>query len=149
MIMKKKMDAGLAYLQEIGFNRSRGKYGLVRRWEELFGREKAFQLYNQWTKIEDSSPEFYDFKNSDPEISRSYIEAYDGDIIRKACNYIYDHKEYFGRTILEVGCDIGYMTGFLAKTFPESTIVAIDRNKAAISLATKCLEALGIKNVLL
>lgn len=72
---------------------------------------------------------------------------YDGDIIRKACNYIDTHKDFFVETILEVGCEAGFMTGFLAKTFPKARIVSIDRSKAAIDIATKRIESLGIKNV--
>ena len=140
-------DAGLEYLIEIGFNRIRGRYGLADRLIKAFGKAKAEKMWNYWKSLDTRSTEFYEFKNSDPEISRAFIEAYDGDIIRKACNYVFDHKEYFGKTILEVSCDAGYMTGFLAKTFPSSTIIAIDRSKSAIELAKKRTEALGVKNV--
>ena len=144
---KKPKDPGLIYLEEIGFKRSRGKHGLNRRFIEVFGAARTEQIYKTIEKITDGSPEFYDFKNSDPDISRCFSEAYDGDIIRSACNYIASHKEYFGKTILEVGCDNGYMTGFLAKTFPESKIVSIDRNKSAIDLARSRINAMNIENV--
>ena len=140
-------DAGLQYLMEIGFKRIRGKYGLTDHWQKVFGKAKTDMLWKQWNSIEGGTPEFYAFKNSDPEISRSFIEAYDGDIIRKACNYIADHKDYFGKTILEVGCDAGYMTGFLAKSFPEARIVSIDRCEAAINIAKKRMTDLGASNV--
>ena len=91
MAKNKIIDPGLKYLQEIGFNRIRGKYGLVDRWKSVFGNAKAEQIWKQWDSLPTGSIEFYDFKNSDPEISRSFSEAYDGDIIRKACNYIAAH----------------------------------------------------------
>ena len=73
--------------------------------------------------------------------------GYDIDIIRKACNYIAENKEYFGKTILEVGCDAGYMTGFLAKTFPDAKIVSIDRSESAMNIAKANLEILDVHNV--
>ncbi len=140
-------DPGLKYLKEIGFNRIRARYGLSERWDKLYGRDKADKLFAQLDKIERGTTEFYDFKNSDPEISRGLSEWYDGDIIRKACNYIASHSQYFGKTILEVGCESGYMTGFLAKSFPDATIISIDRSKASIDLAKARVESLGVTNV--
>ncbi len=142
-----KTDPGLQYLQDIGFTRIQGRYGLHKRWIQIFGDEKANELMEIQTNIRVGEPEFYNFKNSDPEISRAYSEYYDGDIIRKACNYIYDHKEYFGKTILEVGCDTGYITGFLSRTFPNSRIIAIDQCAAGIKLAEDRAKTLNLQNV--
>lgn len=143
----KTTDAGLKYLLDIGFTRIRGKYGLTDHWQKIFGKAKTDILWRKWHSLDGGSPEFYAFKNSDPEISKSFVEAYDGDIIRKACNYIYDHRDSFGNTILEVGCDAGYMTGFLAKTFPSARIVSIDRCEEAINIAKKRLSDAGVTNV--
>ena len=147
MAKERHIDPGLQYFQEIHFNRIRGKHGLKDRWVTTFGKAKAERLLFQREKIQAGTPEFYEFKNSDPEISKSFSEAYDGEIIRKACNYIDSKKEYFGKTILEVGCESGYMTGFLAKTFPDSKIVSIDRSKNAVDIASHKIESLGITNV--
>ncbi len=147
MAKNKTIDPGLKYLQEIGFNRIRGKYGLADRWKSVFGNAKAEQIWKQWDSLPTGSIEFYDFKNSDPEISRSFSEAYDGDIIRKACNYIAAHKEYFGDTILEVGCDCGMISCFLARTFPEAKIVSIDRCAAAIEIAKAFAKKQGLDNI--
>ena len=147
MSKKRELDPGLQYLLEIGFDKTHGKNGLQERLEKVFGKKTAIQIYSKRVKIEDGSIEFYEFKNSDPRISRIFSEVYDGDILRKACNYIYDQREFFGNTILEVGCEAGYMTGFLARTFPESKIVSIDRSKAAIDMAKSRANKLGIENV--
>ena len=40
MAKKRSVDPGLRYLQEIGFDRIRGKYGLADRWSRVFGKEK-------------------------------------------------------------------------------------------------------------
>lgn len=147
MAKKRGIDPGLQYLQEIGFNRIKGKYGLADRLIIVYGKTKTEQIWKKWESIPSGSHEFYEFKNSDPEISRIFTEAYDSDILRRACNYIDAHKEYFGATILEVGCESGYMTGFLAKTFPEAKIISIDRSQAALEMAKKKIDALHIQNV--
>lgn len=141
------LDPGLRYLKEIEFDRIRGKYGLADRLRKNFGNSKAEKIWDEWQSIPVGSKEFYEFKNSDPEISKAFSEAYDGDIIRKACNYISNHKEYFGSTILEVGCDCGLISCFLAKTFPDSKIVSIDRCAAAIEIAKEFAKKQGVENI--
>ena len=144
---KKPLDQGSKYLNEIGFTPFYDKKGLKPHWKEIFGEKEARRLDSARKKIEEGSPEFYDFKNSNPELSKSYSEFYDGEILRNACNYVYEHQQYFGKTILEVGCDTGIMSCFLAKTFPEATIVSIDRNPGGIALAKDQAEKLGIGNI--
>ena len=143
----REMDPGLKYLLEIGFERVKGKYGLSERLEKAFDKTKALQIWKEWHSLPTGSKEFYDFKNSDPKLSKIFSEAYDFDILRKACNYVDSQKENFGATILEVGCESGYMTGFLAKTFPDARIVSIDRSQAAIDIAKQRADAIGIRNV--
>lgn len=144
---KQSMDPGLQYLLEIGFNRIKGKFGLADRFNRVFGRAKGKELWDTWQRLGAGTKEFYDFKNSDPEISKAFSEAYDGDIIRKACNYIDSHKDYFGSTILEVGCDCGMISCFLAKTFPDAKIVSIDRCAAAIEIAKSFAKQQGLENI--
>ena len=144
---KRIPDPGLNYLMDINFDRARGQHGLIGRWQVLFGKTKAGELWKKYLSVPEGTERFYEFKNSDPLISKSFTEANDGDIIRKACNYISSHKEYFGETILEIGCDGGYFTGFLARTFPESRIVAIDRDANAVEIAKSFTNSLGISNV--
>lgn len=147
MAKKRTTDPGLRYLMEIGFDRIRGKNALLDRWKKVFGPARAEKLWETWRGLSASTQAFYDFKNSDPEISRSFSEAFDGDILRKACNYIDAHRYCFGSSILEVGCDCGYMTGFLAKTFPDARIISVDRCASAIETAKKRLEGMGLHNV--
>ena len=148
MAKKKTVDPGLLYLQKIGFNRIRGKYGLLDRLTKLMGKSKADELIKS---LENVAPNDirgqYDIMYSSYDIITAFMEASYGDLIRKVCNYIADKKEYFGKEILEVGCGSGFITGFLALNFPESTIHAIDRNEKAVELAKKRVERLGLTNV--
>ena len=143
----KGIDPGLEYLKLIKFNRIRGKYGLADRLAKEFGKKRTEEIFNKWDKLDKGSLDFYNFKNSDYKLSMAFNEAFDTDIIRKACNYVASQKEHFGKTILEVGCESGSMTGFLATTFPDSKIVSIDRCAAAVEVAKKRLEGLNVANV--
>ena len=146
--MKTKVrDEGLMYLKRIGFQKINSSLGLAHRWERLYGKEKSNQLFETWESIKGRSTAFYEFKNSDYELSKSISETYDGDIIRNECNFLSAKKRFVGKTILEVGCESGYLTGFLASFFPESQIVAIDRSSAAIAIAQKRISKLGCGNV--
>ncbi len=144
---KNLFDQGSKYLNEIGFTPFYDKKGLKPRWKEIFGEKEARKLVSTYKKIREGSPEFYDFKNSNPELSKSFSEFYDGEILRNACNYVFDHQGYFGKDVLEVGCDTGIMSCFLAKTFSESKIVSIDRNPGGILLAKERAEKLGLYNI--
>lgn len=144
---KKKVDPGLQYLQKIGFSPIRGKKGLADRFIRLWGRQRTEEIFRERSNYKDGSTEFYEYKNSSYEISTAFSETYDGDIIRKACNYIAENVQFFGKTILEIGCESGYLTGFLALTFPDATIYAIDRSESAIKIAKKRIEQLGVENV--
>lgn len=147
MDLLSKHDPGLAYLKQIKFERIRGFRGLFNKWDKMFGTKKSDQLIKQFDKINPGNEEFYNFKNSDPGLSLSISETFDEDIIRKACNYIAEHKQFFGKTILEIGCDIGIMTGFLGVAFPDSKIIAIERCQPAVKLAKERVDALGLENV--
>ena len=144
---KKQTDIGSAYLEEIGFAPFFDKRGMKNRWEKLFGEKKAKQLHTKFKKLEGGSQEFYEFKNSDPELSKSFSEFYDMEILKNACNFIDAYQKYFGKTILEVGCDTGIMSCFLAKTFPGSRIISIDMNPSGITLAKARAEKMELNNI--
>ena len=82
-----------------------------------------------------------------PDADSNSSENYEWEILRQVCNYVAAKGQYFGNTILELGCGAGYLTGFLAKTFPDSKIVAIDSSEQAISMAEKRIADLHIENV--
>ena len=144
-------EPGIQYLREIGFQKITGRWGLLERWKKEFGIAKGNKVWEEYIELCNSSLvgklSFYEWKNSDIRISKALNEYYDDEVVRKACNYISNHKRFFGKTILEVGCDIGYMTGFLAKTFPDSKIVSIDRCKSAVEFAKSKITSMGITNV--
>jgi len=90
---------------------------------------------------------FYAMKNTDYMTSIAMSGASDGDTLGKLCTWIYDNREKFGSDILEIGCDNGILSCFMARLFPEANITAIDRCAPAIEVAKKLAERLNIRNV--
>lgn len=145
--MKQKADIGLEFIKKINFKRRSGRNALRDGLTQIYDKKKVADLEMMAEHIKDGSKEFYAFKNQDIGISTVISEYYDADIVRRFCNYLYDHKEYIKGEVLDVGCESGYMTGFLAMYFPEVHITAIDRSENAVNIARERLEKWGITNV--
>lgn len=91
--------------------------------------------------------EFYEFKNQSFESGIHASATFDGDIIVKTCDWIAENKDVFGKRILDVGCDTGIVSCFLAKQLPESLITAIDDGSNAIGVAKTLATKLGVSNI--
>ena len=50
-------------------------------------------------------------------------------------------------TVLDFGCGVGILTTFYAKTFPNLTVVGVDRSAASIAAAQERARALGLANI--
>ena len=144
---KKNTDPGLEYLNKINFKRLRNGKAFFHKLESMYGTKEATRITDKMGKLGGKFQELYELKNSSVELATVFSEAFDGEIHRSVCNYIYENKSYFGSTILEIGCDIGYVTGFLALLFPESKITAVDVNQKAIRIAEARMKELGVSNV--
>ena len=155
--MKQTPDVGLQYMMELGIKPAKNADGILRQLRERVGNTRAEELAEAIFDRRDRSAlgqksaadnmNFYDLKNQDFESSITLSGAHDGDIFRKTCNWIDGHREAFGQTILDVGCDCGIISCFLAKSFPQSHITSIDLSKNAIAVARELAERLGIHNV--
>ena len=144
--MKRKKDPGLLYVQKLGISTAKTVEALMVSMHNKFGDDRSAKYWDNFPENGENK-EFYEHKNSDEEISYLFTGGHDADIIRQCANWVAAHKEAFGKDILEVGCDIGFMTGFLALTFPESKITAIDHSHNSINMARKLMDRLGVTNV--
>lgn len=148
---KRKTDAGLEYMIELGFNPAKSDGGVEDQLREVSDKMTARKIMdvisNRTDGNEDNNASFYPLKNQSYEISMALSSAYDGDILRKACNWVVKNKDYFGDEILEIGCDCGIMSCFLAKMFPTSKIMSIDRCQEGIENAKILAKKIGVDNV--
>ena len=148
--MKEHTDVGLKHIQNLGIRTARDIDAVVKKISEITGNKNTTisMIEGFYKKSGNCLSEIdYEKKNSDYEIAMAFSGAYDADIIRKACNWISEHKEYFGKEILEIGCDCGFMTTFLASTFPDSHITSIDINLSGLNIAKKNVESFELNNV--
>ena len=144
--MKRKKDPGLLYVQKLGISTAKTVEALMVSMHNKFGDDRSAAYWDNFPGNGENK-EFYEHKNSDEDISYLFTGGHDADIIRQCANWVDSHKEAFGKEILEVGCDIGFMTGFLALTFPDSKITAIDHSQNSINMARKLMDRLGVTNV--
>ncbi len=148
--MKKKKDPGLVYLQSLNLKPVKTKREFMDQILKNAEPEVSTAIFEELDRRAQgylNEEYFYNLKNSDLKTSMAFSGALDGDIIRRACNYVADHRELFGRRILDVGCDCGIMSCFLALTFPDSEILSIDLSEAALDNARELANRLGLTNI--
>ena len=114
----KKKEPGLDYMMSLGFYPAKTLSGVEDQLAKVSDRNTARKLLEEIDQRVDSRRDdtgFYQRKNADYGVSLALTSAFDADILRKACNWVSSHTEYFGETILEVGCDCGVMTCFFSQ----------------------------------
>lgn len=141
--MKRKKDAGLLYMQELGIVPAKNASQAREAVEKLPDHEALFRVLAD----DAAGPQaFYKVKNRDLETSMAVNGAFSGDVYRKACNVIDGAPELFGTEILDLGCEAGIMTCFLARRFPESRVTGTDLCPEAVAAARELKEKLGAEN---
>lgn len=89
---------------------------------------------------------FYKLKNRTLDGSLCVSAAFDSGLFRHLGNMIIDGKEYFHGTVLDIGCDCGLVSCFIAQQYPECKVVGVDKNEAAVNNAKELAERLGLAN---
>ena len=148
----KSMDAGTAYIQELGFRAEKSRNFAYDKLRSVTDKTSANNLINILMdkcerKNNYSQTELYIAKNASLELSLKLSSTYRADIYCKICNWIVNHKNLFGSCILDLGCDCGIMTCFLARQFPQSHIIGIDIIPNAIENAKQLAVQLNVNNV--
>ncbi len=147
---KKDRTPGLDYMIELGFKPEKSFSKIKDRVYETTDKDVAERIMKAIDSRGDgkgNNDSFYKQKNSTLKLSLAITGAFDADILKRACNWIVEHKDFFNKTILEVGCDCGVMSCFLARMFPDSHITSIDRCEEAISNAKELAAKLSISNI--
>lgn len=152
--MKAKRDIGQDYLDKIGINPPGESKGLYFQYEKKFGETVGRgMLSDLYRKIRESGSnenylaEFYEMKNASLDGALIFNGGYQGDAYRQLCNWIMDNHDALGRDILDIGCECGVMTCFLAEALPDAQITAVDRSASAIKAASELAKRLGLTNI--
>lgn len=90
---------------------------------------------------------FYALKNESLKGSVYISAAFDGGVFRHIGNMIIDYCEQLKGEVLDLACDCGIVTCFMALQCPDSHFVGVDINEKAIENAKELAEKLGVNNV--
>lgn len=141
----------LAPLSEIGLNKTNNIQTAL---EQQFGTQKTEEILKKWETLsseEDSIPgeqdALYEYLNSDYDLALTVACYTDAAIIRSFGLWLYDHREAFGKTVLDVGCGTGILSCFLAGILPDAQITAIDRSANSIRIAEQVREKMKVTNI--
>ncbi len=93
------------------------------------------------------SASLYKHINKTLDGSITFFGGFDASFLRNLFGEIEARKNQFGERILDVGCNNGMITCFLAKCFPESHVIGIDSEWEGINIARQLAEKLGLSNV--
>lgn len=140
------------YMQEIGLKyvKSSNEFiaGLAVRTNKDYTQKVAAELNSRAKHSNSSNMVFYKIKNETFDGSIYISAAFDGGLFRHLGNLIIDYAELFdSKQILDLACDCGIVTCFIAKMYPNCHITGVDVNSSAIENANKLKEKLGLDNV--
>ncbi|MBR3148932.1 MAG: class I SAM-dependent methyltransferase [Eubacterium sp.] len=120
--------------------------GLAYRTDKQYAQDMAYELNSRGEGAPVDNAHFYELKNRSLDGSIYVSAAFDGGVFRHIGNLIIDNGELLGDNVLDLCCDCGIVTCFMAKQYPEKSFVGIDINESAINNAKALAEKLGVTN---
>ncbi len=139
------------YMKEVGLKYVKDAKdlitGLAIRTDKAYTEEVVRELNSRAEGKPADSTSFYKLKNKNFDGSVFLSAAFDGGVFRHIGNIIIDNAERLGKEVLDLCCDCGIVTCFMAKNCPESHFTGIDINDSAVENAKKLAEKLGLTNV--
>ncbi|MGN1329402.1 MAG: methyltransferase domain-containing protein [Eubacterium sp.] len=139
------------YMQKIGLkyikNSNEFIAGLAYRTDKNYATKVATELNARGTGQSAGNAVFYKMKNESLEASIYISAAFDGGLFRHLGNMIIDNPELFSGRVIDMGCDCGIVTCFIAKMYPECKITGVDINESAVENARKLAQRLELSNV--
>lgn len=152
---KHEADDGLKYVRELSINYETTYDNAHRTMVKKLGQEmtdafeKSFDERAEHNQSERAEIKFYDFKNETLNGSLVVSGVFDSSFYRNMCNWFSKHRDLFAedKTILDVGCDCGILTCFVARCCPDAEVTGIDRSANAVARARELAEKLGVTNV--
>lgn len=97
-------------------------------------------------KSDTTNGKIYLAKNKDLQTSLDF-GAYYYDLYKQFFMWLIKSQDLDNKKILDLGCDNGIVTCFLAKIYPNAKVVGIDKGKKGISCAKEIAEKLGLTNI--
>ncbi len=136
-------------LEQLGLTGPFTQAEYVRVMETRFGRNGA--RFMDAVDTNDGAPggfsRLWFLKNRDAEMS-AYVTAHQcSGLYRTFLSWLQAHPLDQGRDVLELGCDSGLLLMAIARLFPSSRCIGVDREPRAIQAARRLARQHGIPNV--
>lgn len=139
------------YMQELGLRYFKSTNDflahLVIKTDKQYATEVAELLNSRAQGLNTNNQIFYDLKNKTLAGSLVISAAFDSGIFRHLGNMIIDNPDWFTGTVLDVGCDCGVVSCFIAQQYPDCKVVGVDCNQLAISNARELAQRLNLTNI--
>lgn len=90
---------------------------------------------------------FYRLKNKTLAGSLCVSAAFDSGVFRHIGNMLVDNSDLLCGTVLDICCDCGIVTCFMASENPDTKFIGVDKNELAVNNAKELAESLGLENV--
>ena len=149
-------DLGLKYMRELKFKQARSISSFQNELKKKIGKEKAeiiidaldYRSKNQLSKtVNYDGGNVYTLMNADYKTAMAFAGIHDESFYRVACNWLASRSEYITGNVLDVGCNNGIISCFIAKFFPNCHVTGIDREPAGIAVAKELAQKLGLNNI--
>ena len=139
------------YMKEVGLKYIKNSNdfitGLAYRTDKKYAQDIIYELNSRGEGAPVDNSHFYELKNRSLDGSVFVSAAFDGGVFRHIGNIVIDNAELFTGDVLDLCCDCGIVTCFMARQFPDVKFVGIDINEGGIENAKALAEKLGVTNV--
>lgn len=139
----------LSYLRQLGIAPSRSMNQFLQELATRHGPATARQLERIMADRASGNPgeDLYAVKNQTLPLSLDFAR-FSADLYRRLCDWLMAWPDVrSARVILDVGCDNGVMTCFLAQLVPNADVVGVDQSEDAIRCAQELATRLHLTNV--
>lgn len=120
---------------------------LIMKVDKKYAEEVANTLNARAEGLPADNAAFYELKNRTLDGSIVLSAAFDGGVFRHIGNIVIDSAEKLKGEVLDLCCDCGIVTCFMAENNPESHFIGVDINESAVENAKQLAERLGLNNV--
>ncbi|MGN1382228.1 MAG: methyltransferase domain-containing protein [Eubacterium sp.] len=148
------MGKGGEFILSFGYPIADNETDFRKAMEERLGKDEAAEVVRLLNDRADQKQQdainhadFYRMKNENLPRSLAISIGFEGDLLIRTCDWIEAHPQYFGRTVLDQGCDIGLLSLFMAKNFPDKEITGIDICSEAVMTASQLKDRHGLENL--
>ncbi len=139
------------YMKTVGLKYIKNSQEFMGGLAACTSRQYALDMANLLNSRAEGAPtdnnKFYALKNETLKGSVYISAAFDGGVFRHIGNMVIDNVQALNGNVLDLACDCGIVTCFMAMQCPDSYFTGVDINEKAINNAKELAEKLGINNV--